>query len=100
MNEPATLHEYRVRFPHPDGAHSEVQVHGTVDRIHKTITYELPDSTRATLDVVTARALQMILWESVYSSLEPSGPLLRVEKNTDSEWPAGPSTQEQGGETW
>jgi hypothetical protein len=46
-----------------------------------TITYELPDKTRTTLDVVTARALQMLLWEGVFGSLRPSGPHLQVERS-------------------
>jgi hypothetical protein len=75
--------EFTVRFPNPAGFPAEpreVQVRGTVDHITKTITYELPDRTRATLDVVTARALQMILCEAVFGSLQPAGPRLQVER--------------------
>lgn len=86
MNQSVTLDEYRVRFPHPTGEPTEVQVRATVDRTEKTITYELPDHTRATIDVVTARALHMILWESVYGSLEPNGPFLQLEKNAGDDW--------------
>jgi hypothetical protein len=83
MNPPGPLEEFTVRFPNPVGEPdqpTEVQVRGTVDHGSKTITYELPDQTRTTLDVVTARALQMILWEGVFGSLQPSGPRLRVER--------------------
>jgi hypothetical protein len=64
------------------------QVRGTVNHAQNTITYELPDRTRATLDVVTARALQMILWEAVFGSLHPSGPFLQVEKTLEGGDPA------------
>jgi hypothetical protein len=83
VNTPNPAEEFTVRFPdpawHPDRC-SEVQVHATIDRDTKTITYELPDKTRATLDVVTARALQMILWEGVFGSLQPNGPRLLLER--------------------
>lgn len=88
MDQPVTLDEYRVRFPTPDG--QAVEVRGTVDRTGKTVTYELPDHTRTTVDVVTARALQMILSESVFGSLHPSGPHLRVEKINSSLGPTDP----------
>jgi hypothetical protein len=94
MNHSATLDEYRVRFPNPVCDSTEIEVRATVDRIGKTITYELPDNTRATIDVVTARALHMILWESVYGSLEPNGPFLRLEKHTGDEWPGDPSLED------
>jgi hypothetical protein len=91
MKPPGPPEQFTVRFPDPasePGEPSEVQVRGTVDHDTKTITYELPDNTRTTLDVVTARALQMILWEGVFGSLQPSGPRLRVEKNPAAEFPA------------
>ncbi|GAA5195381.1 hypothetical protein GCM10023322_61940 [Rugosimonospora acidiphila] len=84
MSAPDSTDEFTVRFPNPTsepGHPDEVQVRGTVNHDAKTITYELPDKTRATLDVVTARALQMILWEGVFGSLQPSGPRLRVERH-------------------
>jgi hypothetical protein len=59
---------------------AQPRVHATVDHDAKTITYELPDKTRTTLDVVTARALQMVLWEGVFGSLQPQGPRLRLER--------------------
>ena len=79
-----------VRFPDPGSEPdqpTEIQVRGTVDHKAKTITYELPDNTRTTLDVVTARALQMILWEGVFGSLQPSGPRLRVERGSCADLP-------------
>ncbi len=75
--------EFTVRFPDPNGVpgeRGEVEVRGLVDRVKMTITYVLPDNTRATLDVLTARALQMILWEGVFGSLHPTGPRLKVER--------------------
>ncbi|MGH3737850.1 MAG: hypothetical protein ACRDT6_19895 [Micromonosporaceae bacterium] len=93
MNRPPgieTLHEYRIHYvDQDDGTGREVRA--TVDRHRAAITVELPDGSRTTLDVVTARALYMVLWESVYSSLEPSGPYLRLERNTGEGWsaPAG-----------
>lgn len=86
MSPSGSRDEFTVRFPNPThepGRPSEVQVRGTVDHDSKTITYELPDNTRTTLDVVTARALQMILWEGVFGSLQPSGPRLRVERHNN-----------------
>jgi hypothetical protein len=92
MNTSEPTEQFTVRFPDPvgePGHPAEVQVRGTVDHHRKTITYELPDNTRTTLDVVTARALQMILWEGVFGSLQPSGPRLRVERNLAADWPTG-----------
>lgn len=92
MTPSDSTEEFTVRFPDPTSEPdhpAEVQVRGTVDHDTKTITYELPDSTRTTLDVVTARALQMILWEGVFGSLQPSGPRLRVERQLATDWPAG-----------
>src|SRR5258705_4055800 len=82
-NPPVPIENFTVRFPNPSGQPgdlTEVQVRATVDHATETITFELPDRTRTTLDVVTARALQMILWETVFGSLHPSGPRLRVER--------------------
>lgn len=73
--------EFMVRFPTAEPDHcAELRVCATVDRNARTITYELPDKTRTTLDVVTARALQMILWEAVFGSLQPNGPRLSLER--------------------
>jgi hypothetical protein len=83
VNAPDRADEFMVRLPAaaPEPDHcAEPRVHATVDRDAKTITYELPDKTRTTLDVVTARALQMVLWEGVFGSLQPNGPRLRVER--------------------
>jgi hypothetical protein len=83
MITPAPFEEFTVRFPDPSsGPHGESEqvVRATVDHVTKTITFELPDHTSTTLDVVTARALQMILWEGVFGALQPTGPRLRVER--------------------
>ncbi len=83
MMTPAPSEEFTVRFPGPvngSGCQSELVVRGTVDHTTKTITFELPDHTVTTLDVVTARALQMILWEGVFGALQPTGPRMRVER--------------------
>jgi hypothetical protein len=84
MNQPGPIEEFTVCFPNPTGdpaEPTELRVRGTVDQVAKTITFELPNGARTTLDVVTARALQMILWEGVFGSLHPSGPRLRVERS-------------------
>lgn len=81
MIAPVQREEFTVRIPDPDGLPgTELVVSATVDQRTKTITFELPDHTVATLDVVTARALQMILWEGVFGALQPTGPRLRVER--------------------
>jgi hypothetical protein len=83
MTTPAPFEEFIVRIPYPSsepGDPSEQVVRATVDHVTKTITFELPDQTSTTLDVVTARALQMILWEGVFGALQPAGPRLRVER--------------------
>jgi hypothetical protein len=81
MIAPAPREEFTVRIPDPDGPPgAELVVRATVDQRTKTITFELPDQTSTTLDVVTARALQMILWEGVFGALQPTGPRLRVER--------------------
>jgi hypothetical protein len=83
MNRFAPREEFTVRFPDPagePGESAEVQVRAIVDHATKTITYELPDGSGTTLDVVTARALQMILCETVFGALHPSGPHLYVER--------------------
>jgi hypothetical protein len=77
-----TLHEYRV-VAESDRA---TIVRSTVDLLANTLTIELPDGARSTVDVVAARALYMLLAEAVYGSLEPSGPYLRVERNTGAGW--------------
>jgi hypothetical protein len=85
VNTPNPAEEFTVRFPDPGRAPercAEVQVHATVNPETNTITFELPDKTQTTLDVVTARALQMILWEGVFGSLQPNGPRLRVERRS------------------
>ncbi|MGH3716670.1 MAG: hypothetical protein ACRDT4_24910 [Micromonosporaceae bacterium] len=63
-----------------------VHVRGTVDLSARTLTFELSDGARQTVDVVTARALHMLLAEAIYGSLEPSGPYLRLEHITRDGW--------------
>ncbi len=75
-----TLHEFRVV------AGDRVAARGTVDLLARTLTIEFPDATRSTVDVVGARALYLLLGEAVYGSLEPSGPYLRLERNTATGW--------------
>lgn len=79
-----TRHEYRVVTEHHDAT---IPVRSTVDLSDNTLTIELPDGTRSTVDVVAARALYMMLFDAVYGSLEPTGPYLRVERNTGTGWP-------------
>jgi hypothetical protein len=86
---PVPFEEFTVRIPDPDGPPgAELVVRATVDQRTKTITFELPDHTSTTLDVVTARALQMILWEGVFGALQPTGPRLRVERRQSEGLPA------------
>ncbi|MGH3738934.1 MAG: hypothetical protein ACRDT6_25545 [Micromonosporaceae bacterium] len=72
-----TLHEYLVRRA---DAGCAVQLRGVVDRPAGTVIVELPGGDRVALDVVTARALHMLLAEVIYGALEPSGPYLRLER--------------------
>lgn len=62
-----------------------VRAHATVDCSTGTVTYELGYH-RETLDVVDARAVDMVLSEAVYRDLTPTGPTLRLEKNSGSGW--------------
>ncbi len=96
MIAPAPFEEFTVRFPDPNAPAGgrEVVVRGTVDHTTKTITFELPDHTSTTLDVVTARALQMILWEGVFGALQPTGPRLRVERRLADDLPVALSTRD------
>lgn len=83
-----TLHEYRIRLHDAKGR----EVRAVVDRHAQTITVELPDGVRATIDVVTARATYMLLHQAVYTSLEPTGPFLQLEHNHGDGWaPAHPT---------
>ncbi|MGH3449782.1 MAG: hypothetical protein ACRDQW_03450 [Haloechinothrix sp.] len=83
-----TLREYRIRFQLDDEP-SEWQVRAVADCRARTVTVELPDVCRVTFDVVTARAVCMLLHEAVYSALEPTGPYLRLERNTADGWVLG-----------
>ncbi|MGH2604364.1 MAG: hypothetical protein ACRDJ9_33870 [Dehalococcoidia bacterium] len=85
MTPEDTVHEYRIRLD--DTGHEVVRA--TVDRPAQTITLELPNGLRDTIDVVTARAVCMLLHEAVYSSLEPVGPFLRVERCAGDGWTPG-----------
>ncbi|MQA24013.1 MAG: hypothetical protein GEU94_00775 [Micromonosporaceae bacterium] len=82
------MHEYRIRF-RIDGDVGERQVRAVADCRAQTITVELPNGARATVDVVTARAVCMLLHETIYSALEPTGPLLRLEHNSPDGWALG-----------
>ncbi|MGH3734474.1 MAG: hypothetical protein ACRDT6_02455, partial [Micromonosporaceae bacterium] len=86
----STLHEYRVRPVAEEP--TPVLVRVVVDLPAKTLTVEWASGARATFDVVTARALYMALSEAVYGSLEPEGPYLRVESNSDRGWSADAHT--------
>ncbi|MGH2598952.1 MAG: hypothetical protein ACRDJ9_06150 [Dehalococcoidia bacterium] len=91
MADDGALHEYRIRF-RVESEPGERQVRAVADCRTQTITVELPDGGRATVDVVTARALYMLLHQAIYASLEPTGPFLRLERNTIYGWtPAGAS---------
>jgi len=70
---------YHVRIPNPEVERPTVEVRGIVDIGHGNITFELPDGSTATVDAVTARALQMLLHAVVFGPLGPIGPHLRVE---------------------
>lgn len=91
----STLHEYRVRPAADESA--EVLARAVVDLVARTVTVELPDGARATVDVMAARALIMILTEAVYGSLEPDGPYLRLESHTGYGWSAGGAAAQQTG---
>lgn len=80
-----SIHEYRIRLQDTAGR----EVRAVVDRRKQTITMELPGGVRATVDVVTARAAYMLLHEAVYTSLEPTGPFLRLERNHGEGWATG-----------
>jgi hypothetical protein len=54
------------------------RVRAIADLGTRMISFELPDGTRAMVDVVEARALSVALRESVYDALEPDGPFLSV----------------------
>lgn len=87
------VHEYRVRFSHPSGpSDSPAELRTTVDVAAQRITVDLPGQATMTVDVVTARALSMLLWNAVFGSLHPAGPQLSIEKNTGHGWgpAAGP----------
>ncbi|MGH3648102.1 MAG: hypothetical protein ACRDTM_13130 [Micromonosporaceae bacterium] len=75
-----TWYEYRV--VRAGGDRNAVQLRGVVDLLASTLTFELPDGGRQTVDVVTARALHLLLAEAIYGALEPSGPYLRLERIT------------------
>lgn len=72
-----TLYEYRVLRADVPGA---VQLRGVADALTSTLTCELPDGRRVTVDVVTARALHLLIAEAIYGPLQPSGPYLRLER--------------------
>lgn len=80
-----SLHEYRVLLG--DDSHG---VYATADRSEQTTTVDIPtvDGTtvRAVIGVVAARALYMAVSEAVYSSLEPVGPWLRIERADGAGW--------------
>ncbi|MGA8113861.1 MAG: hypothetical protein WCA46_09385 [Actinocatenispora sp.] len=84
MNQDAAQHEYRVLSV--DGEPTEPLVRATVDLDSATLAVQVPDGPRISIDVVTARALYMLLGEAVYCSLAPTGPFLRLERNTDGDW--------------
>lgn len=76
-----TAYEYRVLA----GA-DEVRLRAVVDCDTSTVTYELRDGTRFTVDVVDARALDMVSSEAVYRDLAPTGPTLRLDRNNGHGW--------------
>lgn len=95
VHNPADRHAYRVRFPDPSDPAVDVEVRATVDRTTRTVTVDLPDRTRTTLDAVTARAVSMLLSDAVYGSLDSVGPRLRVER---ADVPSRPPAAEATGE--
>lgn len=80
-------------FPDPADPGADIEVRATVDRAARTVTVDLPDRTRTTLDAVTARAVSMLLSDAVYGSLDSIGPRLHVERHT------GPAGTQAAGET-
>lgn len=88
MPNDRTLHEHRVRF-RVAADRAEQQVRATADRRKHTITLALPDGSRRTIDVTTARAVCMVLNEAIFTSLEPTGPYLRLESNLSGCWTHG-----------
>lgn len=85
MNRGGDVHAYRVH-PVPADQNPAVVVYAVVDRVHKTVAFQVPGGTRVVVDVVGARALSMVMSEAVYYSLEPSGPYLRLERDTGDGW--------------
>lgn len=91
MNQPDAVHRYRVRVPQDIGGAGDplaVELQATVDVAAETVTFAMADQPATTVDVVTARALSMLLWQAVFGSLRPSGPRLDVQKNTGHGWQA------------
>jgi hypothetical protein len=74
---------YRIRWV--DGG-TEYLVVATAHPRVGTVTVELPDAQSFVADVVTARAIPMILSHIVYAVLRPEGPLLRVEAEHERNW--------------
>jgi hypothetical protein len=62
---------FRIAWEH-NGSKAEVVAVTNVD--DQTITLRLPDGAQATLDVVTSRAVQMLLNHVTYCVLDPTGP--------------------------
>ncbi len=90
-----TIAEFRVCFPDPP-AENRNEVRATVDRPARTITYQLPGGARTTVDVVTARALCMLLHEAIFGALHPHGPKLRVERLGAAGWHTDGTPAPQG----
>lgn len=77
MSDDTTATTYRIAWEHKD---CTAEVLASVDVDARTITLSMPDGQQATLDVVTSRAVQMLLNHVTYCVLDPSGPpVLQVE---------------------
>lgn len=85
-DHPGGIREYRVRRADTTQASVHAAVAGDA-----SITVVVGDGQRLVLDVVTARAVTMLLTEVVYHALQPEGPWLFLEHLTDTGVWAGAS---------
>lgn len=77
---------YRIRWGDDGTGSTPGEVLGDVDTAARTVTLSMPGGQRSIVDVVTARALTMMLSEVVYAVLQPDGPFLAVEARTGTGW--------------
>jgi hypothetical protein len=76
--------KFRVRWEDANGF--ERQVTAAANIPDRTVSLALPSGDVVTVDVVTARAVGMLVSHVVYGPLEPEGPYLSVEYRTARAW--------------